>query len=359
MTRMPEYLKSFKGERVLITGHTGFKGSWLAHILQSNGAEVLGYALPPVGKDNNYKKLALKDRIKDVEGDIRDSNRLETEILQFRPKFVFHLAAQALVKKSYEDPSLTYSTNVIGSVNLLEAIRKVDSVRSLVFVTSDKCYENREWQWGYREIDRLGGHDPYSSSKAATELIFSSYQRSYFAKVPGLGTASVRAGNVIGGGDWSPDRIVPDFIRALESGRPLVLRNPNATRPWQHVLEPLSGYLKLAIKLSEEPQKWSGSWNFGPAAHDVKTVGEVISILNSQFQEGMVVVKSENSDLHEAKLLQLNCDKANNLLGWFPNWSSEKAIIETARWYREVLAGNSATEVTTSQIMEYFGGKND
>ena len=264
--RSAEILSSFSGKRVLITGHTGFKGSWLAFVLSEAGADVVGYALSPESGRSHFELLNLKDHIRHVVGDVRDQASLHAVVQSARPEFVFHLAAQALVKESYGDPVGTFSTNVMGSVNLLEAVRQSETVRSLIYVTSDKCYENMEWPWGYRENDRLGGHDPYSASKAAAELSFAAYAKSFFSSRPELGAATTRAGNVIGGGDWAKDRIVPDCIRAVEASRPVQLRSPNATRPWQHVLEPLSGYMLLAIRLRDDPARYAGSWNFGPSS---------------------------------------------------------------------------------------------
>ena len=266
------YLAVFRGKRVLVTGHTGFKGSWLTLILCALGAEVMGYALPPDYEGSHFNRLGLERSIRDVRADIRDSDRLLAEMLAFRPEFVFHLAAQALVRPSYVEPKTTFDVNVGGGVNLLEAVRQCDTVRALVFITSDKCYENLEWIWGYRESDAMGGHDPYSASKGAVELIFFSYLRSFFANRPNFGAASARAGNVIGGGDWAANRIVPDCIRALQSGKSISIRSPRATRPWQHVLEPLSGYLKLASCLYQQGHAFDGAWNFGPQVGAVRTV---------------------------------------------------------------------------------------
>jgi CDP-glucose 4,6-dehydratase len=243
----------------------------------------------------------------------------------------------------------------MGSVNLLEAVRNCQSVRSLVYITSDKCYENVEWIWGYREIDRLGGHDPYSASKAAAETIFSSFDRSFFEKRIHLGAATTRAGNVIGGGDWAADRIIPDCIRALDAGKPIVLRNPESTRPWQHVLEPLAGYLLLATKLYEEPKKWGGSWNFGPSSQEVRTVKNVAQVIIDCFGKGTINIDDSITRAHEAQLLQLNCDKAHQLLGWHPHWGAKKTLEMTADWYRAVLSGESAVEITRRQIQEFFG----
>ena len=310
---MNKIFSIFKGRRVFITGHTGFKGSWLAFMLHEAGAEVMGFGLPPSTKINHFDLLNLDKKIMHITGDIRDALVLSSAVKEFQPEFVFHLAAQALVRPSYDNPVDTFSTNVQGSVNLLDAIRQCDSVRSLVYVTSDKCYENLEWVWGYRESDQLGGRDPYSASKAAAEIIFSSYVRSFFDQRPMLGAATVRAGNVIGGGDWAVDRIVPDCIRSIQSGVPILLRNPDATRPWQHVLEPLAGYLLLAAKLYKEPKNWGGSWNFGPSTNQVRTVKSVAEVIVGHIGKGQVEVVKSKTQLHEARLLQLNCDKANQI----------------------------------------------
>lgn len=348
------FLSAFCGRRVMLTGHTGFKGSWLAFLLQEVGTEVLGYALPPEYPGSHFELLSLEKRIRHVEGDIRDADKLCKTMHDFRPEFVFHLAAQALVRRSYDDPKATFDTNIGGSVNLLEAVRKCESVRSLVFVTSDKCYENVEWVWGYRENDRLGGHDPYSASKAAAEIVFSAYQRSFFAHRKALGVASVRAGNVIGGGDWARDRIVPDCIRAVRDSLPIRLRNPAATRPWQHVLEPLTGYMLLASKLIESPERYSDSWNFGPPSSDVRTVLDVAERIIACFDSGSIEIESVVGKQHEARLLQLNCDKAHQLLDWRPRWAFEQTMAATAEWYRDVLAGRSAIDVTRAQLREFF-----
>lgn len=351
---MHDFISSFRGRRIFITGHTGFKGSWLAYLLYKAGAEVMGYALPPATELSHFELLELDKKILHRTGDIRDTEALHDHLSGFRPEFVFHLAAQALVRPSYADPVATYSTNVIGSVNLLDAVRRCDSVRSLVYVTSDKCYENVEWVWGYRENDLLGGRDPYSASKAAAEIVFSSYVRSFFGQRPTLGAASARAGNVIGGGDWAVDRIVPDCIRAIEADKDLVLRNPEATRPWQHVLEPISGYLLLASRLYDEPAKWGGAWNFGPSTQQVRTVREVADTLVRHIGRGRVVVDDNPVSLHEARLLQLNCDKVHQLLGWYPRWQVDKTLDATASWYRQVMGGGSAESVTDAQIYEFF-----
>jgi CDP-glucose 4,6-dehydratase len=349
-----DYLSTFKGKRVFITGHTGFKGAWLAFLLNEVGAEVLGYALPPVGKKNHFELLGLAQMIEHVEADIRDEKKLAAAMIEFRPEFVFHLAAQALVRPSYSDPKTTFETNIMGSVNLLEAVRKCKSVRSLVYITSDKCYENREWLWGYRENDRLGGHDPYSASKASAEMVFSAYVRSFFFERPELGAASTRAGNVIGGGDWAVDRIIPDCVRAIELGKPISLRNPSATRPWQHVLEPISGYLLLAVSLREEPSAYAGSWNFGPPSREVRTVLEVAEHLVARFGSGSIDRKASVEKKHEARLLQLNCDKAHQTLGWQPRWDFERTLDMTADWYKQLHTGAEAKSITLKQLCDYF-----
>ena len=351
---MADALKAYAGKRIFITGHTGFKGSWLAHILSELGGEITGYALPPVDSDSHFEMLGLRESINHIEGDIRDYENLKQCIQAQSPDYVFHLAAQALVKASYINPVDTFNTNVMGGVNLLEAIRFTPSVRSLVFITSDKCYENHEWVWGYRESDGLGGHDPYSASKAAAELVFSAYWRSYLKQIEGLGAATARAGNVIGGGDWSADRIIPDCMRAIRMGVPISIRSPNATRPWQHVLEPLAGYLLLGANLYENPEVYSGSWNFGPDSSQAKNVGWVANRIVDLMACGDVSFPAKESQQHEANLLQLNCDKANHLLGWFPRWDVEITLYKTAEWYKKVIDGEPPKTITNKQIHEYF-----
>lgn len=347
------FLSAFSGRHVMLTGHTGFKGSWLAFLLQEIGAEVLGYALP-AEQPSHFAALGLEKSIRHVEADVRDAVLLAKTLRDFQPEFVFHLAAQALVRPSYADPRATFDTNVMGSVNLLEAVRQCEFVRSLVYITSDKCYENLEWVWGYRENDRLGGHDPYSASKAAAELVFSAYARSFFAHRPELGAASARAGNVIGGGDWAADRIIPDCIRAIGDGLPIKIRNPGATRPWQHVLEPLSGYLLLAARLREDPEKYAGAWNFGPPSSEVRTVLDVAERMVDHFGRGNVTTEQDTVKPHEATLLQLNCDKAQQLLGWKPRWHVDQTLAATAGWYKAVMEGKDAATITRRQLCDYF-----
>jgi CDP-glucose 4,6-dehydratase len=346
--------KFFSGKKVFITGHTGFKGSWLAFLLNEMGADVMGFALPPATTINHFDLLGLDKKIKHVEGDIRDASLLANTLNEFQPEFVFHLAAQALVRPSYDDPAATFSTNVMGSVNLLDAVRQCKSIRSLVYITSDKCYENVEWIWGYRENDQLGGRDPYSASKAAAEIVFSSYARSFFEQRPLLGAATTRAGNVIGGGDWAVDRIIPDCIRAIVAGEPIRLRNPSATRPWQHVLEPLAGYLLLAARLYDEPKRWGGSWNFGPSTHEVRTVQNVAEVIIGHLGKGRIEIVESQTQVHEARLLQLNCDKAHQQLGWYPRWHAEQTLEATALWYKTIMNGGNAEQITRSQIQAFF-----
>jgi CDP-glucose 4,6-dehydratase len=344
----------YAGKRVFITGHTGFKGSWLAYLLWQVGAKVKGYALAPTTSDSHFDRLNLREKIDHQVGDIRDADGLRKALIEFRPEFVFHLAAQALVRLSYEDPAGTFSANVMGSVNLLEAVRACESVRSLVYITSDKCYENVEWVWGYRENDALGGRDPYSASKAAAENVFSAYQRSFLMHIPHLGAASARAGNVIGGGDWAEDRIIPDCIRAVAGGQPIHLRNPQATRPWQHVLEPLSGYLLLGARLYQHPQLYAGAWNFGPSTHEIRTVQDVAGTIVAHLGRGSLEVTLTPAKLHEANLLQLSCEKAHQLLGWRPHWGVDQTLFATAEWYRDFLGGGNSEEMTSKQIKEFF-----
>jgi CDP-glucose 4,6-dehydratase len=347
-------LNIFRGKRVLITGDTGFKGSWLSLWLSRLGAQVSGYALPPERIDDHFNLLKLRERIAHQDGDIRDLQRLENCFERTQPEFVFHLAAQALVRRSYREPKETFDTNIGGSVNVLECVRASPSVRSLVYITSDKCYKNREWTWGYRENDELGGRDPYSASKAAAELVFCAYGDSFFQTREGLGFASTRAGNVIGGGDWSQDRIVPDCVRALGCGRPIVLRKPNATRPWQHVLEPLSGYLTLAAALYREPKRFSSAWNFGPHSEANHTVHDLAQTIIAEWGSGVIEAQTSAVDPHEAGLLHLNCDKAYHALGWQPRWDFARTVHETVAWYRAMATGRDVLEVSMAQINAYM-----
>ncbi len=341
---------SYRNRRVLVTGHTGFKGSWLALWLKSLGAHVAGIALPPETQPNHWQLLAL-----DIEAhtqDIRDAAGLGRLVRDIRPEIVFHLAAQPLVRRSYRDPLGTFETNVLGTAYLLDACRDVPSLKAIAIVTSDKCYENREWLWGYRENDRLGGHDPYSASKAATELVAASYRQSFFnaAGAPLLATA--RAGNVIGGGDWSEDRLVPDIVRAIAAGQSLEIRSPNATRPWQHVLESLYGYLLLGERLLHGEAEFATAWNFGPDAQGNHSVSAVLNKLRD-FWPALSWHLADAPQPHEATLLQLDSTLARHKLGWQPRWGYERALEETARWYREYLEQRHI--ISQQQIGMYCG----
>ena len=351
----------YKKRRILITGHTGFKGSWLAIWLKELGAEVVGYALEPPSDPSNYAATGLADRINHVHGDVRDLDHLMDVFARYEPEMVFHLAAQALVRSSYEDPKTTFDTNIGGTVNVLEAVRRTDSVRVLVNITSDKCYENREWVWGYRENDPMGGHDPYSASKGAAELVFAAYLRSFFSKPAcgdrQLGAASCRAGNAIGGGDWGRDRLIPDCIRALAAGEDIGIRNPRAIRPWQHVLELLSGYLWLGARLWTHPEAFNGGWNFGPPGEAHMTVGEVVNRLLRAWGSGAWRDLSPPEAVHEAATLRLCCDKAASCLGWRNALSLDEAIEMTAAWYNTFYSGvsqDAAYHRCTRQIVEYI-----
>jgi len=345
----------FRGTRVLVTGHTGFKGSWLTRWLLELEAEVAGLALAPETDPALFDLLSLKDRMGHHVLDIRDAAGVEALVRKFQPEIVFHLAAQPLVRLSYQEPRPTWDVNVLGTINLLEALRTVGCARACVVVTTDKCYENREQWWGYREIDPLGGHDPYSSSKAAAELAVASWRRSFF-QGPGaaLRLASARAGNVIGGGDWAADRIVVDFVREIAAGRPLILRNPQATRPWQHVLEPLSGYLHLASRLWEaEDHALAGAWNFGPSDASMVTVQDLAQRLVAAWGAGEVQVRPDPNQPHEAGLLKLDCSKAQALLGWHGLWDVETTARATVAWYRGHLEGLTPEALTLGQIRNY------
>jgi CDP-glucose 4,6-dehydratase len=348
------------GKKVLITGHTGFKGSWLALWLNMLGTEVAGYALEPLTPHDNFVLTGLDKKIKHLIGDVRNYDRLQEFFHAFNPEIVFHLAAQPLVRESYNAPKATYDVNVGGTVNMLECCRLTDSVKVIVNVTTDKCYENKEWAWGYRENDRLGGYDPYSSSKACSELVTESYRKSFFHPdsfaTHGKSLASARAGNVFGGGDWQADRIVPDCIRALEQGEPIIVRSPHAVRPWQHVLEPLSGYLLLAQKMAENPASYAEAWNFGPKESSFLPVGSLVDRIVKTWGEGSWEDHSKPGALHEANLLKLDISKAKSQLGWSPLWNIDKAIAETVAWYRQYPAGNMH-DLCCRQIIDYMSDK--
>ena len=356
---MDSLVKIFNGKRILVTGDTGFKGSWLSLWLHELGARVVGYALPPERESDHFNLIKLNRIIKHINGDVRDFNRFKKVCDNFKPEFIFHLAAQALVSISYDEPKRTFDTNVSGSLNILEIARLSKYLKVLVYITSDKCYKNKEVTRGYCESDELGGRDPYSASKAAAEMVFSAYKNSFFGNKNGFGAASTRAGNVIGGGDWSPNRIVPDCIKALQDNKPIILRRPEATRPWQHVLEPLSGYLTLAANLYEEPKKYSDSWNFGPGRKDIKTVKDVANKIVRYWGQGEVKVQKPENIFYESTLLYLNCNKTLKLLKWHTKWDFERSIKETVLWYKSVFEGKPALDVSRQQIKSYMGIKND
>ncbi len=351
----------WQGRKVFLTGHTGFKGSWLALWLQQLGAEVAGYALEPHTTPNLFSAATVAEGMTSVIGDLSDLPRMKEALASHRPEIVLHLAAQSLVRASYQNPIRTYETNVLGTARLLEAVRSCDSVRAVVIVTTDKCYENQEWVWPYRESDPLGGHDPYSNSKACAELVTGAYRNSFFSTERyaehRVAIASARAGNVIGGGDWSPDRLIADIIRAFESGKLLQIRNPRATRPWQHVLEPLRGYLTLAENLYQHGTKFSGAWNFGPHYEDAKPVEWIVEHLASRWASAGGNAARWEIDRgphpHEAQMLKLDWTKASMELGWHPMLSLPEALDMTLDWYQGVQAGEDARRKCVTQLNAY------
>jgi CDP-glucose 4,6-dehydratase len=353
----------YKDKRILITGHTGFKGSWLSIWLNELGAEVVGYGLESYTKNDNFIATKLKDKIIDIRQDIRDCEKLQEVFTKYKPEIVFHLAAQTIVRLSYEIPKETYDVNVMGTLNVLECIRNTDSVKVGVMVTTDKCYENREQIWPYRESDPLGGFDPYSSSKGCAEILIASYRNSFLNPKNydkhGKSIASVRAGNVIGGGDWSKDRIVPDCVRALMTKVNIEVRNPNSVRPWQHVLEPLSGYLLLGAKMFQDGERYCEGWNFGPEHHSIVKVEEVINTIIKYWGDGNWVNSSSNEGVHEAKLLSLDICKVKTYLNWAPVWDINKCIQMTVAWYRGFSEHCSMYEFCTEQIRSYQKCVND
>ncbi|MDR6720303.1 CDP-glucose 4,6-dehydratase [Paenibacillus sp. 2003] len=343
------------GKNVFITGHTGFKGSWLTLWLHNMGAKVTGYSLdipssPSLFKLGNIEEVLVEST---TDGNVTDLLNLTQSINRANPEIIIHMAAQPLVRKSYESPVETYATNVMGTVNVMEAARSCSSVRVILNVTTDKCYENQEWEWGYREIDLLGGHDPYSSSKACSELITSAYRRS-FLQSSGINVATARAGNVIGGGDWAEDRLIPDFVKSLINGEKIHIRNPGAIRPWQHVLEPLSGYLLLCQNLYSEEFNYAEAWNFGPQHDDARSVDWIVNQMLSKWPHDNLGYNIINQDSkHEANMLKLDCSKALKHLNWFPKWSLDKALDYTVQWYVDYLVGKSVREVCEFQISQY------
>jgi len=345
----------WRGKKVLITGHTGFKGSWLSLWLKKNGAEVVGYSLAPPTSPSLFHIGGIEKKMHSVEGDIRDIKSLSRIINEYRPEIVFHMAAQPLVRLSYSDPVETYNTNIMGTVNVLEAVRQSDSVKVLVNITSDKCYENQEWYWGYREIDPMGGFDPYSSSKGCAELVTAAYRRSFFSSEnngehPVPVVATVRAGNVIGGGDWAMDRLVPDIMGAILTGDAPLIRYPNAIRPWQHVLEPLNGYLMLAQKMWSEGDKYAGAWNFGPSDDDARPVSWIADQLTKQWGGGAMWLNDNQAHPHEAKYLKLDCSKAKGVLQWKPKMELSTTLQWIVEWYKAYNGGKDMGDFTVGQI---------
>ncbi|MDA0771773.1 MAG: CDP-glucose 4,6-dehydratase [Cyanobacteria bacterium] len=346
------YFNFFKDKKILITGHTGFKGSWLSLWLTELGANITGYALEPETHPNLFTALSLEKKIKHYIGDIRDYAKLNEVIQKEQPEIVFHMASQPLVRRSYKNPRETYEVNVMGTVNLLEAVRHCDSVRTVINITTDKVYENQDYGLAFREDDPLGGYDPYSSSKAATELVTASYRNSFF-KEQGIGLASARAGNVIGGGDWSEDRLIPDCIKALESKKTIVIRNPYATRPWQHVLEPLSGYMQLAIKLNQDPRTYAQAWNFGPRHDSVINVEELVKKLIGDWGQGEYQV-DKGEHVHEAKYLELDIQKAVRKLNYSPILSIEENLRMTVDWYKEFYQNPEAIQAFSLEQIKIY-----
>ncbi|MBD0370379.1 MAG: CDP-glucose 4,6-dehydratase [Pyrinomonadaceae bacterium] len=354
----PEF---WRNKKVLVTGHTGFKGSWLSLWLEEMGASLTGYALEPPTTPSLFQLARVHDAMESVTGDVRDLEQLNQTITRHQPEIVIHMAAQSLVRRSYLDPVETYGTNVMGTVNLLESVRRagVGTVKAVLVVTSDKCYENREWVWGYRENEAMGGYDPYSSSKGCAELVTAALRNSFFQSSKGEGVAAVasgRAGNVLGGGDWAEDRLVPDTIKSWLDGREVLIRNPQAVRPWQHVLDPLSGYLTLCERLYEDGAAYAEGWNFGPGEEDSRPVGHVVKRLSELWaSEGSDAkwAQDKKEHPHEAHYLKLDCSKARARLLWRPRWNLEKTLKETVNWYRAYAGGEDMRRVSLEQIRAF------
>lgn len=347
----------WRNKKVFLTGHTGFKGAWLSLWLQHLGAEVTGYSLMPPTQPNLFEQARVAQGMNSLIGDVCDENGLKQAMQKARPEIVLHMAAQALVRQSYDDPVGTYQTNVMGTVNLLNAVRSISSVKAVVVVTSDKCYENTERMEGYREDATIGGYDPYSNSKGCAELVVSAYRSSFFNPSRyaqhGVAIATARAGNVIGGGDWAADRLIPDFIRGFQNGQTVGVRNPSAIRPWQHVMEPLSGYLLLAQRLVQVGTTYGGAWNFGPIEDDSRPVQWIADKLCTLWGSGATWKQEAHSGPHEAHYLKLNCSKAELQLGWQPVWGLEMALSEIVDWYRAQVVGEDARDITLRQITQH------
>lgn len=344
----------WRGRRVLVTGHTGFKGSWLSLWLQDMGAQVAGYALPPATIPALFDEAKVVAGMRSEFGDVRDLDRVRAVITDVAPEVVIHMAAQPLVRASYDDPVGTYATNVMGTVNVLEAVRACPSVRAVVSVTTDKCYENREWPWGYRESEPMGGHDPYSSSKGCAELVTAAYRQSFFSGEGATAVASARAGNVIGGGDWAEDRLVPDILRAFERREAVRIRNPLSTRPWQHVLEPLSGYLVLAQALVERGVEVAEGWNFGPRDDDAQPVEWIVERMIERWPGALPWERDAGFHPHEANWLKLDVSMAAQRLGWRPRWSLDQALDRIVRWHRHYLGGGDVRAACLRDVADYL-----
>ena len=343
----------WKNKRVYVTGHTGFKGSWLVMWLHSMGATVKGYALNPPTNPSLFSVCQLENLIDSEIGDIRNLEQIKKSMTSFNPDILIHMAAQPLVRLSYKEPVETYSTNVMGTVHVLESARLCPNLKAIVNITTDKCYENKEWEWGYRENEAMGGHDPYSSSKGCAELVASAYRRSFFHTPESANLASARAGNVIGGGDWADDRLIPDILRAFDAETPVVVRNPLSTRPWQHVLEPLSGYLVLAQKLYENKQDVADGWNFGPAEEDAKPVKEILDFMTSSWGDGASWKLDEGNHPHEAGYLKLDCSKAKNRLNWKPTWHLNHTLLKIIAWHKAWKNSENMLEYSLAEINEF------
>jgi len=346
--------KFWKGKKVFLTGHTGFKGSWLSLWLQLMGSEVKGYSLKPLTTPSLFNIAKISNEMESEFGDIRDLSAISRSMKKFNPDIMIHMAAQPLVRLSYESPVETYATNVMGTVNVLEAAKGCENLQSIVNVTTDKCYENKEWHWGYRENEAMGGHDPYSSSKGCSELVTTAYRKSFFYKKDSASLASARAGNVIGGGDWAQDRLIPDILRAFNLDKPVLVRNPKSTRPWQHVLEPLSGYLVLSEKLFLEGSGFAESWNFGPNEEDVKSVSYILDYIVNNWGNKVEWKTDTKEQPHEAQLLKLDISKAKAKLGWEPKWSLHEALDSIINWNSSFRSKEDMKQVTINQINQFL-----
>ena len=344
----------WKGKKVFLTGHTGFKGSWLSLWLQNMGVLVKGYSLKVNTKPALFNEANVANEMESEIGDIRNLDQLTKSIVSFNPDVLIHMAAQPLVRLSYHEPVDTYTTNVIGTVNVLEAARKCKNLRAIISVTTDKCYENNEWEWGYRETEPMGGHDPYSSSKGCAELVTSAYRRSFFSSEGTASLASARAGNVIGGGDWSDDRLIPDILRAFENSDPVYIRNPLSIRPWQHVLEPLSGYLILAQELFLNRDDFAEGWNFGPKDEDCKPVSWILDQMVAKWGKGASWELDKNNNPHEASFLKLDCSKASNRLKWNPKLKLDESLEKIVNWHQNYLMGNNMKKECLMEIHKYI-----